>query len=319
MSDEINEIIKIALDKHSKIGFRYVKETGEITNRTVQPLAIFRYENIRGETFTYFTGYCELRLDYRTFRLDRMSEITLLNETFCVEPLDIRSLLNRPEDEFTGFNLWRVKILKCAQGLATAQEPAKPSSIKEKTYGTPSDEVIEVIEKPGYEGGKRYPKLWYSKKLFKSPVWCRSTLEEEIFSCLDEDERVLWYQVEPFKIFYWAGRERRSYTPDLLVSYKSGRRVIVEIKAEQDVRASCNQAKFRAIEEYAKENRYDFEVWTNREMIPATWKDEGARSVSVIGQTTLEKETVLQRDNMGCLTLIVLLCLIYFVLMFLLK
>jgi len=60
----------------------------------------------------------------------------------------------------------------------------------------------------------------------------------------------------------------------LLVSYKSGRKVIVEIKAEHEVRTLHNQAKFRAIKEYARENRYDFEVWTSRWMIPAAWKDE---------------------------------------------
>ena len=63
-----------------KIELSYATADGAATKRTVRPLGIFFW----GRTWT-LAAWCELRQDFRNFRLDRVAAASLLDERFADE------------------------------------------------------------------------------------------------------------------------------------------------------------------------------------------------------------------------------------------
>lgn len=70
-----------ALVGRRKLRFRYADAKGGGSARTVRPLGIFFW----GKTWT-LAAWCELRTDFRNFRLDRMAETAVLEDRFTDEP-----------------------------------------------------------------------------------------------------------------------------------------------------------------------------------------------------------------------------------------
>ena len=66
-----------ALIARRKLELSYAKADGAATQRTVRPLGIFFW----GRTWT-LAAWCELRQDFRNFRLDRITASAMLDETF---------------------------------------------------------------------------------------------------------------------------------------------------------------------------------------------------------------------------------------------
>ena len=80
-----------ALIAHRKLELSYAKAGGAVTTRTVRPLGIFFW----GRTWT-LAAWCELRQDFRNFRLDRIAASTMLHETFEEEAgKALRDMLTR--------------------------------------------------------------------------------------------------------------------------------------------------------------------------------------------------------------------------------
>lgn len=73
--------IRSAMNEQRKLRLRYRRGDGEESLRTVRPLGAFFW----GKSWT-LTAWCELRNDFRNFRLDRMIEIEPTDETFTDEP-----------------------------------------------------------------------------------------------------------------------------------------------------------------------------------------------------------------------------------------
>ena len=71
----------IALTERRKLQLRYARADGTRTQRVVRPLGAFFW----GRKWT-LTAWCELRSDFRTFRLDRIVELEPLAESFDEEP-----------------------------------------------------------------------------------------------------------------------------------------------------------------------------------------------------------------------------------------
>ena len=63
-----------------KVVITYIDETGHRTRRTVRPIAMAYYVDV-----TLLGGWCELRNDFRNFRVDRISNAQLLDERFLAE------------------------------------------------------------------------------------------------------------------------------------------------------------------------------------------------------------------------------------------
>lgn len=62
-------LIRTAIRNETRLEFSYVNEKGIATRRTVWPMAVAFFERVR-----VMTAWCELRRDFRHFRVDRMSE-----------------------------------------------------------------------------------------------------------------------------------------------------------------------------------------------------------------------------------------------------
>jgi predicted DNA-binding transcriptional regulator YafY len=73
--------LRRAVRGRSKLAFAYRNAEDNATRRTVRPLLISFFGPI-----WLMTGWCELREDFRTFRLDRITELRVLDEVFRPEP-----------------------------------------------------------------------------------------------------------------------------------------------------------------------------------------------------------------------------------------
>ncbi len=71
------EIIKTALQESRLLTFEYVAHHGNKTERTAEP-----YQLVLKNSHWYLQGYCHKRNDFRLFRLSRMSNLQIQEETF---------------------------------------------------------------------------------------------------------------------------------------------------------------------------------------------------------------------------------------------
>lgn len=71
------EIIKSALQENKLLTFEYIAHHGNKTARTVEP-----YQLVLKSSHWYLHGYCHQRNDFRLFRLSRMSNLQVKEETF---------------------------------------------------------------------------------------------------------------------------------------------------------------------------------------------------------------------------------------------
>ena len=76
LSGEI-ELIKIALEQHQLLRFDYSDIRNQKSSREVEPYRLL----LKGEEW-YLQGYCLTREDFRTFKLLRMQNIYILEQTF---------------------------------------------------------------------------------------------------------------------------------------------------------------------------------------------------------------------------------------------
>lgn len=96
------EIIKTALQENRLLSFEYVAHHGNKTTRTVEP-----YQLVLKGSHWYFQGYCHKRNDFRLFRLSRISNLQIKEETFT--PRDFQKTILDVE-EIVEPMLIRVKI-----------------------------------------------------------------------------------------------------------------------------------------------------------------------------------------------------------------
>jgi predicted DNA-binding transcriptional regulator YafY len=75
-SENLGEVRR-AVNERRLLTFDYVAGLGETTRRTVKPLGLYFW----GRAWT-LAAYCELRLDFRSFRTDRMQAVCLSVDTF---------------------------------------------------------------------------------------------------------------------------------------------------------------------------------------------------------------------------------------------
>ncbi|MGH9389923.1 MAG: helix-turn-helix transcriptional regulator [Vicinamibacteria bacterium] len=73
--------VRSAMGERRKLRLRYQNEKGEESERVVRPLGAFFW----GKSWTV-AAWCELRNDFRNFRLDRIVDLTPTAETFEDEP-----------------------------------------------------------------------------------------------------------------------------------------------------------------------------------------------------------------------------------------
>lgn len=70
-------LFREAIKNQRKVKYHYVRQDGSHSNRTVHPLGLFYW----GKVWTLI-AWCELRDEFRHFRLDRMDKVKLLDTYF---------------------------------------------------------------------------------------------------------------------------------------------------------------------------------------------------------------------------------------------
>jgi predicted DNA-binding transcriptional regulator YafY len=75
------ETLRLATEARRKLQLRYLDLKGQASTRTVRPLGSFFW----GQVWT-LAAWCETRQDFRSFRVDRIAGITVLDERFRDEP-----------------------------------------------------------------------------------------------------------------------------------------------------------------------------------------------------------------------------------------
>jgi predicted DNA-binding transcriptional regulator YafY len=70
-------LLRRAISERRRIRFAYERRDGAQSEREARPLGLFFW----GDRWT-LAAWCELRQDYRSFRPDRMSELSLLSDAF---------------------------------------------------------------------------------------------------------------------------------------------------------------------------------------------------------------------------------------------
>lgn len=90
--------VRIAADNQTKLQLVYGRADGEVSERIIWPLALFFW----GTVWTV-GAWCELRQTFRIFRLDRIQQLTVLEQTYPTEKgktlADLKDSLKNPENK----------------------------------------------------------------------------------------------------------------------------------------------------------------------------------------------------------------------------
>ncbi|BFM09752.1 helix-turn-helix transcriptional regulator [Halioxenophilus aromaticivorans] len=101
--------IRQAVNEKRKLQFDYCTEQQKISTRTIRPLAVYFW----GRVWTC-VGWCELRDDFRNFRLDRMTHWQLSAHSYVDEPgktlADFEALHMQPDCEDFANHFARKKL-----------------------------------------------------------------------------------------------------------------------------------------------------------------------------------------------------------------
>lgn len=74
-------IVRESVQLHQKLRFHYTRGDGDKNTRTVRPLGLFYW----GSAWS-LAAWCEMRKDFRNFRLDRMRDVKMMKAVFKEEP-----------------------------------------------------------------------------------------------------------------------------------------------------------------------------------------------------------------------------------------
>lgn len=127
---------------------------------------------------------------------------------------------------------------------------------KEKISNTRSEKIVNGEYNGWFKKGN-----YFSTKLNRE-IYYQSSWELEHFKNLDNDDSVIEYQIQPFRIEYYYDNHKRNYIPDLHILYADGIEKLIEIKPDCFVDAAINVAKGKAAIEYCKPRNILYEVWT---------------------------------------------------------
>jgi hypothetical protein len=108
------------------------------------------------------------------------------------------------------------------------------------------------------------PSRWMSPLLGRE-VGADSDAELQMFQLLDAAEDVITYCEQPVRIPYRFYGRQHMYFPDVLVDFRDGRRLLIEVKASIDEFAvDRNVAKFEAAAQYCRAKGWGFVAVTHR-------------------------------------------------------
>lgn len=83
---------------------------------------------------------------------------------------------------------------------------------------------------------------------------------------MEQDEDVISWETEPFRVPYlFEGREH-NYVPDILVKMKNGTIAVIEVKPESLVDDPKNKAKIEAGRAFCSELEYGYVIMSEQDL-----------------------------------------------------
>jgi predicted DNA-binding transcriptional regulator YafY len=133
LSEAIGQRLRIAMD--------YRSSHDQLTHRKVEPYAIIGWEG-----YWYLVGYCFLRQDHRTFRLDRIQQVEVLAEAFeRAEEFDCRAYVMKQYGESSA--RWYIEV-EFQAALFTVQQriPASYGQLSATPTGVLFQSHVDELE-----------------------------------------------------------------------------------------------------------------------------------------------------------------------------
>ncbi len=107
--------------------------------------------------------------------------------------------------------------------------------------------------------------IFYSVKSERE-LYYQSSYELTAFEILEQLSKVKEYSRVSFGISYVFKGEKHYTIPDILVTYTDGTRELIEVKSEWELHKRKTNIKFWAMNDYAANQGWDFNVWTEKEL-----------------------------------------------------
>jgi hypothetical protein len=122
---------------------------------------------------------------------------------------------------------------------------------------------VQGILTGGHRNGHR--SSFYSKKNH-CIIRCASSYERAAAEKLERMPEVASYKMNPCRILYEIDGIKHYYVPDILVTYKSGKQELIEVKPIVFLNNRWVIAKSKAAIKYCKLNNLEYKFWTEKEL-----------------------------------------------------
>lgn len=143
----------------------------------------------------------------------------------------------------------------------TAKDDPRLAAMGEKISTIIADKIVngERNHQSGYVG-----EHFFSKKNNKE-FYLRSSYESRYARMLEDDDDVVSYEHEPFRIPYLLDGSMHNYIPDFFVVRLRGKRQLIEVKPKMFV-GGVNAMKFQAARQWCQLNGVDYCIITEDEI-----------------------------------------------------
>ena len=108
----------------------------------------------------------------------------------------------------------------------------------------------------------RFREGWYESIKMSKKLHYRSGYELSVYEILDQDQDVIGFSEEPFKIPYITDGRQHEYIPDLIVKMYNNKTLVIEIKPSNQTTLEVNKDKWRSADAACKARGWEFLVLT---------------------------------------------------------
>ena len=95
-------------------------------------------------------------------------------------------------------------------------------------------------------------------------MWCHSSWEKQVAEALDHSDKVKIFFKDNIKIPYKFGGKDHLFFVDFQVIFKTGKTIMIEVKAEKLVKDDRTKAKLVVLYEFSKKQNYDVLILTGK-------------------------------------------------------
>ncbi len=138
------EALHLAIKKQQYVHLSYFDRDGNQTIRKVEP-----YHLLFRNRFWYLQGYSLEREDFRTFKLSRMTELRVSNETFTPRPFELKPFVSPTKNKL--FLMHNVQLIVDKIGYEQIVE-----RFDSTTFEPLGEQFSAHVTLPNHEAGYRY-------------------------------------------------------------------------------------------------------------------------------------------------------------------